>query len=394
MRNEQRRRRAAKRLALPATKEVSMRKYAFVITTALGLALAAGSAQAGGKLGVAGGDERSGAYGNGVQLNGIPASGFAVETVELPDGPVLAGSKLGISPDRSGNGIPASGFAVETVELPDGPVLAGGKLGMDPGRSGNGVQLNGIPASGLAVETVKLPDGTVIVQRRGDEKQCIQLGAMRPGPIPVMSGSRGYERQCVQLSAIPAIVRSRETMQPVDGTVSGVQLASYSRGGRLVTTGGRSGNGVHLNGIPASGFAVETVKLPDRSAQAGRQNGVDRNDIQLAEVRGSNLIRTSEGRWGNGVQLNGIPASGFAVETVKLPNEPVLAGSKLGIQPDRSGNGVQLNGISAGSFAVETVALPGGTVVVQRNGCESRAVRLDAISLCGFMVRKWRCRMP
>ena len=64
-----------------------MRKYAFVITTALGLALAAGSALAGAKIG--GGSDRSG---NGVQLNGIPPSGFAVETVELPDGAVAGGS--------------------------------------------------------------------------------------------------------------------------------------------------------------------------------------------------------------------------------------------------------------------------------------------------------------
>ena len=54
-----------------------MRKYAFVITTALGLALAAGSVLAGAKIG--GGSDRSG---NGVQLNGIPPSGFAVETEE------------------------------------------------------------------------------------------------------------------------------------------------------------------------------------------------------------------------------------------------------------------------------------------------------------------------
>ena len=162
--------------------------------------------------------------------------------------------------------------AALALALAAGSAQAGAKVGGGSDRAGdggNGVQLNGIPASGLAVETVKLPDGTVIVQRSGGEKQCIQLGAMRPGPIPVMSGSRGYERQCVQLSAIPAIVLSRKTMQPVDGTVSGVQLA---------------------------------------------------------EVRGSNLIRTSEGRWGNGVQLNGISATGFAVETVELPDGAVAGG--------------------------------------------------------------------
>jgi hypothetical protein len=64
-----------------------MVKYALVMAAAL--ALAAGPAQAGGKLGVATGEERSGAGGNGVQLNGIPASGFAVETLELPDGAVV-----------------------------------------------------------------------------------------------------------------------------------------------------------------------------------------------------------------------------------------------------------------------------------------------------------------
>jgi hypothetical protein len=57
---------------------------------ALALALAAGSAQAGAKVG--GGSDRAGDGENGVQINGIPASGFAVEAVELPDGAVAAGS--------------------------------------------------------------------------------------------------------------------------------------------------------------------------------------------------------------------------------------------------------------------------------------------------------------
>jgi hypothetical protein len=65
--------------------------------TALALALVAGSAQAGGLAGgIGGGDDM-----NGVQLNGIPASGFAVETVELPDGAVVV--------QRSGFGYGSSG---------------------------------------------------------------------------------------------------------------------------------------------------------------------------------------------------------------------------------------------------------------------------------------------
>lgn len=55
-----------------------MKKQAFVMAAALGLVLAVGSAQAGGLE-----------SDNGVQLNGIAASGFAVETVELPDGTVV-----------------------------------------------------------------------------------------------------------------------------------------------------------------------------------------------------------------------------------------------------------------------------------------------------------------
>jgi uncharacterized membrane protein len=66
-----------------------MMKYALVMAAAL--ALAAGSAQAGTKIG--GGSDRAGDGENGVKLNGIPASGFAVETVELPDWPVLAGGR-------------------------------------------------------------------------------------------------------------------------------------------------------------------------------------------------------------------------------------------------------------------------------------------------------------
>ena len=71
-----------------------MMKYALVMAAAL--ALAAGSVQAGSKLGVGPVVRHSG---NGVQLNGIPTSGFAVETVQLPDGPVLAGGKAGVDPD-------------------------------------------------------------------------------------------------------------------------------------------------------------------------------------------------------------------------------------------------------------------------------------------------------
>jgi hypothetical protein len=222
-----------------------MIKQAYMTAMALALALAAGSAQAGGSID-AGDQFRSGKNGNGVQLNGIPASGFAVETVELPDGTLIV--------DRGGHGsqgvrldaISASGLSGETAAPVDGTVSGvqlaaygrGRVVSTFDGRSGNGVQLNGIPAGDFAVETVALPDGTVVVRRGVYEKQCILLGAMRPGSIPVMSGSRGYERQCVQLSAIPAIARSRETMQPVDGILSGVQLAAYGRGRLVSTTGG------------------------------------------------------------------------------------------------------------------------------------------------------------
>jgi hypothetical protein len=68
---------------------MTMMKYALVMAAAL--VLAAGAAQAGGLAGGMDGIDRSG---NGVQLNGIPASGFAVETVELPDG-VAAGGGWG-----------------------------------------------------------------------------------------------------------------------------------------------------------------------------------------------------------------------------------------------------------------------------------------------------------
>ena len=71
---------------------------AYMGAAAMLLALAAGPAQAGSKLGV-GTDGRSG---NGVQLNGIPASSSAVESVRLPDGLVLAGRKPGVS---SGTGV-------------------------------------------------------------------------------------------------------------------------------------------------------------------------------------------------------------------------------------------------------------------------------------------------
>ena len=63
-----------------------MMKYALVMAAAL--ALAAGSARAGGGWGTVGGSD---GFDNGVQLNGIPASGFAVETVELPDSAVAGG---------------------------------------------------------------------------------------------------------------------------------------------------------------------------------------------------------------------------------------------------------------------------------------------------------------
>ena len=71
-----------------------MMKYALVMAAAL--ALAAGSAQAGFGYGSSAGG--SDGFDNGVQLNGISASGFAVETVELPDGPVLAGGQAGVDP--------------------------------------------------------------------------------------------------------------------------------------------------------------------------------------------------------------------------------------------------------------------------------------------------------
>jgi hypothetical protein len=131
-----------------------MMKYALV--TAATLALAAGSAQAGGKMGVGGGDGRSGADGNGVQLNGIPASGFAVETVQLPNGAPFV--------QRSGHETQNT-CANETAGGENGVQLAqygrGRLVSTIGGRSGNGVELNGIPASGSAVETVEVPDGTV-----------------------------------------------------------------------------------------------------------------------------------------------------------------------------------------------------------------------------------------
>ena len=68
-----------------------MNKYAFMTATAL--ALAAGSAQA--ACDPAGGVGLLTGCHNGVQLNGITVSGFAVEAVELADGSVLAGVTQG-----------------------------------------------------------------------------------------------------------------------------------------------------------------------------------------------------------------------------------------------------------------------------------------------------------
>ena len=63
---------------------------------------------------------------------------FAVETVELPDGSVLAGYGAGVGGgsdefrwDRNVNGVPDSSF--ETEELPDESERAGGKSGVGPG---------------------------------------------------------------------------------------------------------------------------------------------------------------------------------------------------------------------------------------------------------------------
>jgi hypothetical protein len=55
-----------------------MNRYAYMMAAALAFALAAGSAQA-----------RPWVWPNGVQLNGIPASGLAVETVQLANGTVV-----------------------------------------------------------------------------------------------------------------------------------------------------------------------------------------------------------------------------------------------------------------------------------------------------------------
>jgi hypothetical protein len=83
---------------------------------------------------------------------------------------------------------------------------------------------------------------------------------------------------------------------------------------------------------------------------------------------------------------------GAAAMLLALAAGPAQAGSKLGIQPDRSGNGVQLNGIPASGFAVETVELPGSATVVERSAYEARASRSVASSSAHcWPWTRWRC---
>ena len=71
--------------------------------------------------------------------------------------------------------------------------------------------------------------------------------------------------------------------------------AGQAAGGKIgggTDKGGARGKGAQLNRMPASGLTIETVELPDGGA------------VQLAEVRGAGLIRTTGGRYGSGVQTD------------------------------------------------------------------------------------------
>jgi hypothetical protein len=83
---------------------------------------------------------------------------------------------------------------------------------------------------------------------------------------------------------------------------------------------------------------------------------------------------------------------GAAAMLLALAAGPAQAGSKLGVGPDRSGNGVLPNGIPASGFAVETVALQDGTTVVHRSAYEARGSRSTATSSAHcWPWTRWRC---
>ena len=161
-----------------------MNKYAFATAAALVSALAAGSAQAGGKI-------DPGGYGDykGGKVNGIPESGFVeAETVELPDGTAVvhrSGYEHRAWTQRHPRRADSRSRPWRCRAAPRSSIAA---------VESQGVRLNGISGQRLPVESGGAAGGTM-VRRSGEAAQGAAAGRSAAAATPRWIREERHDRQ-------------------------------------------------------------------------------------------------------------------------------------------------------------------------------------------------------